>query len=608
MLHLQLGHQPGKVEMRTDETGGAPLHRLRLRFATAETIDALTITVGLDDFLLNVAELTAWPDPSSVTWEPALAALVRDNFADAALVEESLADAESATSGDQTNETNAEPPAAEGWDGQLTREQKRDLGRLLSLKHGANFSVPGSGKTRVGLALFDLRRRAAEVEQMLVVCPKSAFESWRLEAMECFGDSLSVAAMDRPVVPAADVVLINYERLPESVAALAKWLQQRPSMMVLDEAHRMKLGAAGAWGSACYRLGPYARRRLILTGTPAPNGRSDLENLFSFVWPGQGRQKVASAVGGNSLAEASRLLKPLFTRTTKAELEIAPMDPPRIRSVILPELHRRIYDALAGLPLQDTSIEGVGRVVMYLLMASTSPTLLALGSSRYEPLEYRVPPLTPPGGTALAQLMRDLPQYEQSPKYTEAMAIVEENAQAGRKTLVWSTFVRNLTTLERLMARYRPAVIHGGTIDREEQLRRFREDPRCMVLLSNPATLGEGVSLHHTCHEAVYIDRDFAAGRYLQSLDRIHRLGLPPGTRTRISLITARDTIDEIVASRLDSKIAFMLRILDDPAVEVLADLDEEPTLTAGMDDNDRAALFRYLAAKREDVPTDAIE
>ena len=86
------------------------------------------------------------------------------------------------------------------------------------------------------------------------------------------------------------------------------------------------------------------------------------------------------------------------------------------------------------------------------------------------------------------------------------------NAAAGRKTLVWSTFVRSINTLASIFRGFSPAVIHGGTPDREEQIARFRSDPDCMVLLSNPATLGEGVSLHQHCHDAVYIDRDFAAG------------------------------------------------------------------------------------------------
>ena len=128
------------------------------------------------------------------------------------------------------------------------------------------------------------------------------------------------------------------------------------------------------------------------------------------------------------------------------------------------------------------------------------------------------------------------------------------------------------------------------------ELHKFRHDPECFVLLSNPATLGEGVSLHQTCHDAVYVDRDFSAGRFLQSLDRIHRLGLPPDTITTITVLVAEKTIDELVEQRLATKLDFLGTILDDPAVLELADLQEEATLgSAGMNDADLAALAELL-------------
>jgi SNF2 family DNA or RNA helicase len=372
-------------------------------------------------------------------------------------------------------------------------------------------------------------------------------------------------------------------------------------MLLLDEAHRMKRGAGGVHGRACLALGPRAKHRLVLTGTPAPNGVTDLENLFGFVWHGHGRQKVVQAVGGGDLAAASRVLRPLFTRTTKAELQLPPVTT-SIRRVAMPPLHREIYDALCGqFSTRARGSEGdflaMGKIIIYMMMAATSPALLSLGSSRYEPLEYRVPPLRIPDGTPLAVLMRDLPNYEVSPKYTETLAIVAENAALGRKTLVWSTFIRSLTTLERMLSGFRPATVHGGTASREAEIARFRNDPNCMVLLSNPATLGEGISLHQECHDAVYVDRDFAAGRFLQSLDRIHRLGLAPDAETRITVLAADGTIDEIVEQRMQAKLEFMGTILDDPAVTDLADLPDEPSVSEGLDHLDIRALMSHLRA-----------
>lgn len=140
-------------------------------------------------------------------------------------------------------------------------------------------------------------------------------------------------------------------------------------------------------------------------------------------------------------------------------------------------------------------------------------------------------------------------------------------------------------------------MVYGGTADREEQIRRFREDPDCHVLISNPSTLGEGISLHHECHDAVYVDRDFMAGRFLQSLDRIHRLGLAPGTETRVTVLAAEGTIDEVVAMRLEAKLEFMGAILDDPSVRELGDLQEEPSVAGGMDMADVRALLEHVGA-----------
>jgi SNF2 family DNA or RNA helicase len=299
------------------------------------------------------------------------------------------------------------------------------------------------------------------------------------------------------------------------------------------------------------------------------------------------------------LAKASQVLRPLFTRTTKNELGLPPVATTLV-PVPLPPLHQEVYEALAGrfsarAAGSEGDFQALGKIIVYMLMAATSPALLAVGTTRHEPLSYQVPPLAVPDGTPLFELMRDLPSYELSPKYREVLAIVAKNARQGRKTLVWSTFIRSLNTLERILGEFSPAMVHGGTQDREVEIDRFRNDPNCMVLLSNPATLGEGISLHRHCHDAIYVDRDFAAGRFLQSLDRIHRLGIAPETETRITVLASEGTVDEVVAQRLSDKLQLMGRILDDPEVQQLADLEEDPTIGGGLDQGDLQALMGHL-------------
>ncbi|MFY4723210.1 DEAD/DEAH box helicase [Streptomyces sp. LaBMicrA B280] len=593
-LHLGFDDARTRVVLRTTDQYRQDLVQLAARFRTGGQLGPHSASVVLDDLLANLAVLSGWPDPAGVEWAPELRSLVSGVVRDARLVEERLTD-----TGPPSEVAADEVLGMLGdtWKEDLNTFQRRDVAKLLSLGHGANFSVPGAGKTRVALAVYAAQRTKGAVSRLLVVCPKSAYESWRYETAVCFTYPLRTHVLDGSLDEWAEVLIVNYERLDRSLSLLASWLKSAPSMIVLDEAHRMKLGARGTYGAACMALGPLAERRLILTGTPAPNGSKDLENLMGFVWPGHGQRAVTRAVAGGDLAYASTVLRPLFTRTTKQELGLPPMTL-RMRYVDMPDLHGEIYSSLVGGAAAGTTrddLSGLGKTALRLLMAATSPALLLEGATKYEPLAYQLPPLEIPVGSSLYSLMQNLPDYELSPKYKEALTIVAENAAQGRKTLVWTTFVRSLTTLAQMLEKYSPAVVYGGTPDREEQLRRFREDPSCMVLISNPATLGEGISLHHVCHDAVYVDRDFMAGRYLQSLDRIHRLGLAPGTETRVIVLAARKTIDEVVEMRLDQKLEFMGKILDDPTVQQLADLEEEPSVAAGLAPGDIEALLRHI-------------
>lgn len=599
-LTLSLAVEVTRVRLIARPGLEGDLRRLAVTFQSSVQRSPGIVEVELDDLLTHLAALSDWPHQADgeVVWDAQLQALVVDSLEDARTVSDRL---ERPDSWDEVDEDHLSEILGGDWRADLTSFQRRDIAKLLSLRHGANFSVPGAGKTRVGLAVFQALRRKDGIERLLIVGPKSSYDAWLHENVQCLRSPLSMDIADGMPSESSEAIIVNYERLPSMVSSLGRWLAERPSMIILDEAHRMKLGANGTYGAACLALGPRSRRRLILTGTPAPNGIRDLESLFGFVWPGTGRQSVLRAVDGGNLEAASRSLKPLFTRTTKGELDLPPMET-ALRTVPLPPLHAEIYEALLGqfsaraAGFED-DFQALGRVLVYMLMAATSPALLTVGATQHEPLSYRVPPFVVPKSSSLYQLMQDLPAYEMSPKYKEALAIVRENAAQGRKTLVWSTFVRSLNTLQRLLGQFNPAMVHGGTEDRDEQIRRFRTDPNCMVLLSNPATLGEGISLHHECHDAVYIDRDFAAGRFLQSLDRIHRLGLDRDITTRVTVLASEGTVDEIVASRLADKLNFMGKILDDPAVQQLADLDEEPAVGSGLDHGDLQALIGHLRA-----------
>jgi SNF2 family DNA or RNA helicase len=488
--------------------------------------------------------------------------------------------------------------AEAGFTRKLHRFQVRNLHRLVSLPHGADFSVPGAGKTTVSLASYAILRARGIVRRLAVIGPIAAFGAWKEELVECFDVPPILVIHTGPgtIIPQnSEVLLSNYNRTANDYDTVRSFVAAEPTQVVLDEAHRVKRGAAGVHGRAVLDLAYAARRRDVLTGTPAPQGAFDLVALISFLYPGQDRQVLPSAAyferlgrDESVLAETNSAVRRYFVRTAKAELNLPATRFEVVREQ-MPPIQAAIYDALLGqyrssFALGDKArheMQRLGRIVMYMLEAATNPMLLTAGSDEGDDPAFVHPPLELRGNEPLADLLARYGSYEQPWKYQRVAAIVEEAAARGEKVLVWSSFVRNLKSLSRRLRQFQPAIVHGGipsdemapedVITREREFERFRHDPKCTVLLANPAACGEGVSLHHWCHHAVYIDRTFNAGHFLQSQDRIHRLGLKDDVLTRFTLLISAGTIDDSVDGRLVDKVTALARLMDDPGLVQIA-------------------------------------
>lgn len=477
--------------------------------------------------------------------------------------------------------------------------QYRDLGHLLALPHGANFSVPGAGKTTVAYALYELLRYRGSVGQLLVVAPLSAFSAWKEEASVCFSSALSVGPFVDHIPADCEVLLVNYHRLANNYEQLSRWVASRPTQVILDEAHRVKRGRDGVHGAAVLDLSVHAARRDVLTGTPAPQSIRDLESLFDFLWPGQGSQIIPrvldQADAGNEAVESvRRRIAPLYVRTNKHELDL-PEPIFDVRKVPMGPLQGAFYQALKGelvgrfhLNTRDRQrLRELGRAVMYLIEAASNPLLVPAGSSEEDLPMFQHPPLEMDPQSNLAQLFSQYHLYETPAKIRECVHIVRNVTTSGGKVLLWTTFRRNISMLERMLVDLQPARIHGGIHPedgappgtertREAEIARFHHDDGCKVLIANPAACAEGVSLHKACHHAVFLDRTFNAGQFLQALDRIHRLGLLKNQKTTFTILLSKDTIDETIDFRVGEKARRLGRLLNDPNLSMLALPSEE--------------------------------
>ena len=98
----------------------------------------------------------------------------------------------------------------------LTEFQKKNIRFLIGMPNGANFSVPGAGKTLTTLALWEFFRASAELDRMLIVCPRSAFEAWESDSSMLFRNPSISLFNDEPIDSLTEVLYVNYEQLEKT--------------------------------------------------------------------------------------------------------------------------------------------------------------------------------------------------------------------------------------------------------------------------------------------------------------------------------------------------------------------------------------------------------
>ncbi|MGI4819271.1 MAG: DEAD/DEAH box helicase [Janthinobacterium lividum] len=508
---------------------------------------------------------------------------------------------------------------------------------LAFAQNAANFSVPGAGKTSVVLAAYAyLNALPADdpkrVDHLLIVGPLSAFKAWEDEFASVFGRQARArriagftpkheretylrgqSYLDRDV----EITLTTYATLATTAPDFQRFLglPGRRAMVVLDEAHNIKRHD-GVWSSAALELAPYAGARVVLTGTPAPNGYEDLLNLFRFIYPyrdvvGFSASALRAMTDGAMTSAVPRLkqqLRPFFTRIRKSDLGLSPAH--ESRDIIdMSPLHEAIYRGVekAIMPQLRTGSGAKSSLIrarlMRLRQAAVNPALLLRplqdeGLLDVEGSDFSLAELDVADMVSRFDVGRDLTRLH---RLTElARTIV---AKQG-KLLIWSYFLGNLQLLKRVLADAADTVevVTGATpvlsnwddfeeddsITREGIIDRFHRSGETAILIANPQAVGESISLHKAARTAIYFDRDFNAGRFIQSKDRIHRYSPNPLGDVQYHFLIGDGTIDQTIDQRLIQKEARMADLVDS---------DDIPLFGLAEDDADadlRAVLFDY--------------
>lgn len=481
-----------------------------------------------------------------------------------------------------------------GFKRNLTDNQALNLSKISHLPGAATFSVPGAGKTTEALAFFFLN--AMETDRLLVVAPKNAFGAWDEQLVACmgedYGEFVRLRGGEAPIQMVLQSVprfmLITYDQLPRVKNTIVSLLSCGNVYMFLDESHRIKGGKQIKRADAILEMAHLPKRKLIMSGTPMPQSPKDLISQFLFLYP-------TKDVSETTVID---LIQPIFVRTTKGQLGIPKLDH-KVVQVPMTQLQREIYKTLKSEVcrqlnpvLSDSSryeLRRIGKCVMKVMEFVSNPALLS------NDMDY-----------AFDRRVGALLLESDGPKIDYVCRRARELAAEGKKIIIWSSFVQNVELIALRLSDLGAEFIHGG-VDagdesdydtREGKIKRFHIDDTCKVLVANPAACSEGISLHKVCQYAIYLDRSFNAAHYMQSEDRIHRLGLAPDAKPQVEFVECEDSVDQVVRSRLELKVRTMAKALEDSSLSVeisSVDYDEEAEDYDSLTVDDAKAVIEYF-------------
>jgi len=497
----------------------------------------------------------------------------------------------------------------------LKDHQLKAAFHLYLVQNGANFSVPGSGKTAAVLSVYEKLKSEGKVNLIYVVGPPACFGPWQVEFELTLGRTPNVKILAggdhiqrkleyyRPTTQKAELYLTTYQTLLNDQIEVKTFLTQSgtKAFLVIDEAHYIKqLG--GSWADAVLQISEYAQYRCILTGTPIPRSYTDVFNMFDVLWPNSKpidevtKKKIEIHQENNDIASAKKILKevigPLFYRVRKSDLNLIPpvFHPPYILS--MNKYERLLYDAVEN-KIRDYSKQDYLRnidIVRKLIRARiirlrqcvSYPGLLATALKEYEEslLEDK---------SDISQIISDYDSLEQPAKLQFLTKLVTKLQKQNQKVVIWAHFIGTLKLITKHLTQkgYMCKLIYGETpteqtsIDEEETREKIRNEFMDLesglnILVANPAACGESISLHKTCYHAIYYDLSYNCAQYLQSLDRIHRVGGSEINQANYHFLQYKNTIDQDILFNLDKKASRMYELIEEDYNIYSLDMFEE--------------------------------
>lgn len=478
-----------------------------------------------------------------------------------------------------------------------------------------DFSVPGTGKTYISYGLFAFlsSKRVNKCNRLVVFGPLNCFKAWKEEGKAIFGNRRDLSFFDvtrhRDDYPEVlsqnrfSVYLFNYDflgnnsdRINQKRTLLSEEVLNHKTRIVFDEIHKLK-SLNGVTSANYIRLIESCKDkpmyRLALTGTPLPNSFVDIYNYLRILYTDDRSSSFSSLsvsrlknsdINSFQAEKTINTLLPYFVRTTKKELNVPAPDPDDLGSLgVEPsEAEEELY-LLIWKYIQNPLLKYIR-----LIQASSNPRLLSQRVSIGERNELYdeedkqdfSASLLEGGSLPKDRLLPLLNQIQVSSKRKAALDLILTLVHQGKKVLVWCLFIDTIDLVsDQLSKQGISCVTICGRDDvriRDRKINSFKNGD-IKVLITNPNTLAESVSLHRVCHDAIYLEYGFNLTYRLQSKDRINRVGLPSGTHTHYYYAISKHSgqfgsIDKLILERLKRKANRRLSTIESGKLAVIGD------------------------------------
>ncbi|EGQ3399750.1 SNF2-related protein [Staphylococcus pseudintermedius] len=485
----------------------------------------------------------------------------------------------------------------------LRPKQMKDAFYLTLMQKAGNFSVPGSGKTSTVYGMYAYLKQTKKVKRIIMIGPLNSFSSWINEFEECFGRENNLNFINVNDFTTSrekqmalkyesgnkELILLNYEALNVIKEEISNLVNEE-TLVVYDEVHRIK-NPEGKRANIAINITKNAKFMVILTGTPIPNGYVDIYNLLMLMYPYDFNKffnftiPLLKKPNIEEIKLINDKIQPFFTRTSKNELGVPKANDDEIIKLHANEIEQQIFDILVSkfknspltLFIKIMQLESVPTMLLETLDFKDFEKMLDLNVSHEDLMNF-------------VDYSEDIKAYinkiDLTSKMKETINIVSQINKQSKTVIIWCIFVKTMNKLKIELAKVGVnAEIISGNVDIEERniiLEKFKNKD-IDVLITNPHTLAESVSLHKTCHDAIYFEYSYNLVHLLQSKDRIHRLGLKDSDYTQYYYLNqfyemqqGDYSLGEKIYKRLHEKEQLMLDAIDNHQLEMLPTEDED--------------------------------